>query len=149
MPRFVSALAWSAVGLFLVGCVVTPGPAAAPGGPAGPHPGEHRQRQQQPPPPPEQPETGPDSGRDEIDCAERPRTMCCKALTPECQDCARRADEKLAQWEQECQAPPAVDCSQPPTGGCCKALTPACRECARNLTEKRAAWEKTCGPQDG
>lgn len=80
------------------------------------------------------------------ECAQPPGIMCCQAMMPACQDCQRRADAAMAEWQRHCgAAPPAVDCSEPPRRACCKALTPACRACAAQAAEERERWQASCG----
>lgn len=140
----------------LASCIVVPPPENPPPGGT---PGDGQSQPAQPVP--EQP--GPGDGTSNpgtdpsVDCSAPPARACCKALTPQCQDCARQARDERAAWEQTCgtstapppvdPAQPAIDCNQRPEVMCCMAVTAACQDCARKRDQQLAAWDAQCGPQ--
>ncbi len=91
-----------------------------------------------------------------VDCATRPSTMCCQAMTPECIACQERASEELARWEARCGGdeldeplPTSYDCAAPPPmKPCCRALLPKCTRCGERNRAIDAAYRAQCGSGD-
>ncbi len=136
-------------GLTLVtACIVVQDPPPKRPAPGAPGAGGPTNPNQPTDPTSPQPGTQPGNPGTGFDCSAPPARACCKALTEQCQSCAREAQAELAQWEQACTAStplPQADCNNPrPAGACCEALTPECEQCTSNLNAQQAAWDTQC-----
>jgi hypothetical protein len=104
-------------------------------------------------PPPSQ---GPGPGPAPVDCSREPQRACCRANTPQCNQCQRDAADERAAWQRLCvghggpshpapsPGPAPVDCSREPQRACCRANTPQCNQCQRDAADERAAWARLC-----
>ena len=90
-----------------------------------------------------------DTAEAQADCTKKPElTLCCKAMTPKCNECREKNKRTLDTWQKTClnDNDSLVDCSKKlPIVGCCSDDSEACVKCRAKAIRDLLAHKEKCG----